>query len=182
MNKKFYQLYNYLKEEGMTPLSAKDFYNKYSSGKNFKELYSYLKGEGMTPLSESDFQASYFPAEEVAGGLVAPVDVSDVYKPIDNQKKETYKQPTQYEYPDAKDYAKEVLSEMGTGIQPDEQTVDPSAKWRQVTKETGAGELGYIKDDWRDPLAEDDPNLTPQQNQQIRDYAKSGWAQTHEIF
>jgi hypothetical protein len=183
MNKKFYQLYNYLKEEGMTPLSAKDFYNKYSSGKNFKELYSYLKGEGMTPLSESDFQASYFPAEEqivnkqkgsskgktekrVSGGLVGL--------------KETYKQPTQYEYPDAKDYAKEVLSEMGTGIQPDEETVDPNAKWRQVTKETGAGELGYIKDDWRDPLAEDDPNLTPQQNQQIRDYAKSGWAQTHE--
>ena len=67
MNKQFYELYNYLKEEGMTTLSPEDFFKSYSSGKNLKELYSYLKGDGMTTLSESDFQASYFPAEEVVG-------------------------------------------------------------------------------------------------------------------
>jgi hypothetical protein len=44
MNKQFYELYNYLKEERMTTLSPEDFFKSYSSGKNFKELYSYLKG------------------------------------------------------------------------------------------------------------------------------------------
>jgi hypothetical protein len=48
---KFTELYNYLKEEGLTDLSAEEFKAEYAAGtaKN-TELYSYLKSEKLTDL------------------------------------------------------------------------------------------------------------------------------------
>lgn len=67
MNKKFLELYNYLKAEGMTDLGAEEFYNIYNSGDRFNELYSYLSSEGIMGISSNDFQNIYFKSEEQKG-------------------------------------------------------------------------------------------------------------------
>ena len=60
---KFTKLYNYLKEQGLTDLSAEEFKVEYASGtdKN-SELYSYLKDESLTDLSAEEFNVEYFSA------------------------------------------------------------------------------------------------------------------------
>ena len=57
---KFTELYSYLKEEGLTDLSAEEFKNKYAAGTaNNTELYSYLKDEKLTDLDAEKFNAAY---------------------------------------------------------------------------------------------------------------------------
>ena len=58
---KFTELYNYLKEQGLTDLSAEEFKVEYASGtdKN-SELYSYLKDESLTDLDSEEFNVEYF--------------------------------------------------------------------------------------------------------------------------
>ena len=53
---KFTELYNYLKEQGLTDLSAEEFKVEYASGtdKN-SELYSYLKDDSLTDLDSEEF-------------------------------------------------------------------------------------------------------------------------------
>jgi hypothetical protein len=53
---KFTELYNYLKEEGLTDLSSEEFKVQYAAGtaKN-TELYSYLKDEKLTDLDSENF-------------------------------------------------------------------------------------------------------------------------------
>ena len=60
---KFTELYNYLKEQGLTDLSAEEFKVEYASGtdKN-SELYSYLKDESLTDLDSEEFNVEYFSA------------------------------------------------------------------------------------------------------------------------
>ena len=60
---KFTELYNYLKEQGLTDLSAEEFKAEYAEGtdKN-SELYSYLKDEGLTDLDSEKFNVEYFSA------------------------------------------------------------------------------------------------------------------------
>ncbi|MAO19696.1 MAG: hypothetical protein CMJ25_02995 [Phycisphaerae bacterium] len=62
---KFTELYNYLKEEGLTDLSAEEFKAEYAAGtaKN-TELYSYLKSEKLTDLDAEKFNLEYFPGVE----------------------------------------------------------------------------------------------------------------------
>ena len=62
---KFTELYNYLKEEGLTDLSAEEFKAEYAAGtaKN-AELYSYLKAEKLTDLDAEKFNIEYFPGVE----------------------------------------------------------------------------------------------------------------------
>ena len=62
---KFTELYNYLKEEGLTELSAEEFQAEYAAGtaKN-AELFSYLKEEKLTALDAEKFNLEYFPALE----------------------------------------------------------------------------------------------------------------------
>lgn len=62
---KFTELYNYLKEEGLTDLSAEEFKAEYAAGtaKN-TELYSYLKDEKLTDLDSQNFNLQYFPGVE----------------------------------------------------------------------------------------------------------------------
>ena len=62
---KFTELYNYLKEEGLTDLSAEEFKAEYAAGtaKN-TELYSYLKAEKLTDLDAEKFNIEYFPGVE----------------------------------------------------------------------------------------------------------------------
>jgi len=62
---KFTELYNYLKEEGLTDLSAEEFKAEYAAGtaKN-AELYSYLKSEKLTDLDAEKFNIEYFPGVE----------------------------------------------------------------------------------------------------------------------
>ena len=62
---KFTELYNYLKEEGLTDLSAEEFKAEYAAGtaKN-TELYSYLKDEKLTDLDSQKFNLQYFPGVE----------------------------------------------------------------------------------------------------------------------
>jgi hypothetical protein len=62
---KFTELYNYLKEEGLTQLSAEEFQAEYAAGtaKN-AELFSYLKEEELTALDAEKFNLEYFPALE----------------------------------------------------------------------------------------------------------------------
>lgn len=62
---KFTELYNYLKEEGLTDLSAEEFKAEYAAGtaKN-TELYSYLKSEKLTDLDAEKFNIEYFPGVE----------------------------------------------------------------------------------------------------------------------
>ena len=62
---KFTELYNYLKEEGLTDLSAEEFKTEYAAGtaKN-TELYSYLKSEKLTDLDAEKFNLEYFPGVE----------------------------------------------------------------------------------------------------------------------
>jgi hypothetical protein len=62
---KFTELYNYLKEEGLTDLSAEEFKVQYAAGtaKN-TELYSYLKDEKLTDLDAENFNNQYFTALE----------------------------------------------------------------------------------------------------------------------
>ena len=62
---KFTELYSYLKEEGLTDLSAEEFKNKYAAGTaNNTELYSYLKDEKLTDLDSQNFNLQYFPGVE----------------------------------------------------------------------------------------------------------------------
>ena len=62
---KFTELYNYLKEEGLTDLSVEEFKAEYAAGtaKN-TELYSYLKDEKLTDLDSQNFNLQYFPGVE----------------------------------------------------------------------------------------------------------------------
>ena len=62
---KFTELYNYLKEEGLTDLSAEEFQAEYAAGtaKN-TELHSYLKSEKLTDLDAEKFNVEYFPSLE----------------------------------------------------------------------------------------------------------------------
>jgi len=62
---KFTELYNYLKEEGLTELSAEEFQAEYAAGtaKN-AELFSYLKEEELTALDAEKFNLEYLPALE----------------------------------------------------------------------------------------------------------------------
>ena len=62
---KFTELYNYLKEEGLTDLSSEEFKVQYAAGtaKN-TELYSYLKDEKLTDLDSENFNVEYFSGVE----------------------------------------------------------------------------------------------------------------------
>ncbi len=60
MNDKQQQLYNYLKENGLTDLDANTFFSKYSDQGKAQEVWSYLKDQGMTDLDANSFYSSYF--------------------------------------------------------------------------------------------------------------------------
>jgi ribosomal protein L19E len=60
MNDKQQQLYNYLKENGLTDLDANTFFSKYSDQGKAKEVWSYLNNKGMTDLDADSFYSSYF--------------------------------------------------------------------------------------------------------------------------
>jgi hypothetical protein len=60
MNDKQQQLYNYLKENGLTDLDANTFFSKYSDQGKSQEVWSYLKDQGMTDLDANSFYSSYF--------------------------------------------------------------------------------------------------------------------------
>jgi len=62
---KFTELYNYLKEQGLTDLSSEQFKVEYAAGtaKN-TELYSYLRDEKLTDLDAEKFNVEYFTALE----------------------------------------------------------------------------------------------------------------------
>ena len=63
---KFTELYNYLKEEGLTDLSAEEFKAEYAEGTDKNaELYSYLKDEGLTDLDSEKFNVDLVKAKEI---------------------------------------------------------------------------------------------------------------------
>ena len=64
MNEKYQQLYQYLQSNGMTDLSADEFYNTYGSDKQkYNQLYGYLVQNQMTDLSSDSFYQAYFGGE-----------------------------------------------------------------------------------------------------------------------
>jgi len=77
---KFTELYNYLKEEGLTDLSAEQFKVEYAAGtaKN-TELYSYLRDEKLTDLDAERFNVEYFTALEKKNPIeTSPSNVEEV--------------------------------------------------------------------------------------------------------
>src|SRR5690625_2821390 len=57
-------IYEYLKSEGMTDLSEKDFVTKYTNRDNLLSVLEWLKDNGNTDLAFEDFSDKYFPEEQ----------------------------------------------------------------------------------------------------------------------
>ena len=76
---KFTELYNYLKQEGLTDLSAEEFKVQYAAGtaKN-TELYSYLKDEDLTDLDGENFNSQYFGLEKKNPNDISQSNVEEV--------------------------------------------------------------------------------------------------------
>ena len=76
---KFTELYNYLKQEGLTDLSAEEFKVQYAAGtaKN-TELYSYLKDEKLTDLDGEKFNTQYFGLEKKNPNDISQSNVEEV--------------------------------------------------------------------------------------------------------
>ena len=62
MDENYQKLYEYLSSNGITDLSAEDFYSNYSdvNGDKYQELYKYLRSEGITDLDSDSFNVKYF--------------------------------------------------------------------------------------------------------------------------
>ena len=62
MDENYQRLYEYLSSNGITDLSAEDFYANYSdvNGEKYKSLYNYLRSEGITDLDSDSFNVKYF--------------------------------------------------------------------------------------------------------------------------
>ena len=76
---KFTELYNYLKQEGLTDLSAEEFKVQYAAGtaKN-TELYSYLKDEKLADLDGEKFNTQYFGLEKKNPNDISQSNVEEV--------------------------------------------------------------------------------------------------------
>lgn len=60
MNESQKQLYSYLKDNGLTDLSADKFFSAYSDPSKSKEIHAYLKQNGLTDLDANAFHVAYF--------------------------------------------------------------------------------------------------------------------------
>ena len=62
MDENYQRLYEYLSSNGITDLSAEDFYANYSdvNGEKYQKLYDYLRSEGITDLDSDSFNVKYF--------------------------------------------------------------------------------------------------------------------------
>lgn len=60
-------IYDYLKKEGITDLSEKDFITKYSDRTKLKDVYKYLRDNKNTDLGFEDFSNKYFPLPKLNG-------------------------------------------------------------------------------------------------------------------
>tara|TARA_R110000796_G_scaffold220201_1_gene336331 strand:+ start:2152 stop:10935 length:8784 start_codon:yes stop_codon:yes gene_type:complete len=150
---KFTELYNYLKEEGLTDLSAEEFEQEYQAGtaKN-KELFSYLKEENMTDLDNDTFNSKYFSQKKnpnVSGVLPPPgedLDGGGTPPPVEEVSLDTTPIDVEQEADPLFDVAEEDIVEEVAAYDPNEQGKDDVIKYDKNASQFEKS-LAYITPD-----------------------------------
>mgnify|MGYP003632784702 FL=1 len=150
---KFTELYNYLKEEGLTDLSAEEFEQEYQAGtaKN-KELFSYLKEENMTDLDNDTFNSKYFSQKKnpnVSGVLPPPgedLDGGGTPPPVEEVSLDTTPIDAEQEADPLFDVAEEDIVEEVAAYDPNEQGKDDVIKYDKNASQFEKS-LAYITPD-----------------------------------